>query len=41
MGGLAVSLGSSFKWSILQVLEQEHVENLGWDSAAEGLEVRN
>ena len=31
MGGLAVSLGLSFKWSILQVLEQGNVENLGWD----------
>lgn len=36
MGGLAVSFGSSFKWSILQVWEQGRVENLGWDSAAEG-----
>ena len=31
MGGLAVSLGLSFKWSILQVSEQGNVENLGWD----------
>lgn len=36
MGGPVVSLGSSFKWSLLQFWEQEHVENLGWDSAAEG-----
>lgn len=32
MTGFAVSLGSSFKWSILQVLEHGNVENLGWDS---------
>lgn len=31
MGGLAVSLGLSFKWSVLQVWEQGNVENLGWD----------
>lgn len=37
MGGFAVSLGSSFTWSILQVLEQGNVENFGWDSAAEWL----
>lgn len=34
-------LARALKWFIWQVLEQEHVKNLGWDSAAEGLEVRS